>query len=325
MHYGPVMIDIESTHLNNQERELLKHPNVGGVVLFSRNYLDKQTLRELITALRAAAEHPILIAVDHEGGRMWRFQTGFTSIKSARDHGVLYQHDAAAALKMAENGGFIMASELLACGIDLSFAPVLDLDYGLSEVIGDRAFHQDPNVVAALAEAFIEGMNRAGMAATGKHFPGHGGIRTDSHFKEAVDPRTQEVLMAQDLLPFARLNAKLGAVMPAHIVYPAVDSMPAGYSHIWLNTILRQAFGFKGGVISDCLSMKGAAMGGDFVIRSRMALDAGCDMVILTQQPRDTLFWVLENLNRTPSKETQDRLKALAGNFSVTEQKTAMA
>lgn len=312
MHYGPLMIDIQGTALIEEERVLLKHPGVGGVLLFSRNYSDKETLKNLIVDIRESAGHSVLIAVDHEGGRVWRFREGFTRLEAAHEYGLLYDKNPNEARAWAEKNGWVMASELLTCGIDLSFAPVLDLDYGLSEVIGDRAFHRDPKVVVELAGAFIDGMHRAGMAVTGKHFPGHGGIRTDSHFKEAIDNRLLDELMKEDILPFCHLSHKLNAIMPAHVIFPNVDSVPAGFSKRWLQDILRQKLNFQGAIISDCISMKGAAMGGDFVVRSRMALDAGCDMVILAQQDRDTLLWVLDKLDRNTGTKSQTRLASLA-------------
>jgi beta-N-acetylhexosaminidase len=315
MYYGPVWIDLEGSTLTAKEKELLKNQSVGGILLFTRNYTGLDSLKALIAEIRANAKNSLLIAVDHEGGRIWRFKEGFTKLPPAADYGKLYDKDSKAALNLAFNAGWVMASELLDCGIDLSLAPVLDLDKGISEVIGDRAFHQDVQVIAELAAAFIRGMNQVGMAATGKHFPGHGGIVTDSHLAEAIDPRPLQTLLAEDMVPFAKLSNQLAAIMPAHVIYPAVDSVPAGFSKRWLQEILRKELQFKGAVISDCLSMKGASMAGDFVLRARMALDAGCDMVILAQQDREQLQWVLDKLDRTTSSISNDRLKALAGQF----------
>lgn len=311
MYYGPVMIDVQGKALNEAERALLKHPNVGGVLLFTRNFESKKQVKQLIEDIRKAAAHPILIAVDHEGGRIWRFNEEFTKIQAAREYGQCYEQDPKQAKKLAQESGYKMAKELLECGLDLSFAPVLDLDK-VSEVIGDRAFHATPNVVSELATSFIDGMNQAGMQATGKHFPGHGSVVADSHLKEVVDTRLLSDIKQEDMIPFAKLSPKLGAIMPAHIIFPQVDSVPTGYSAIWLQTILRKELNFDGAVISDCLSMQGAAMGGDFVLRARMALDAGCDMVILTQQDTATQKWVLDKLERSLSKESERRLKKLA-------------
>jgi beta-N-acetylhexosaminidase len=323
MYYGPVMIDLEGKELNHKERELLKNQSVGGVLLFSRNYAGIDSLKALIAEIRAVAKNPLLIAVDHEGGRIWRFQEDFTKLPAAGYYGNVYERDAKEALNLTYNAGRVMAAELLDCGIDLSLAPILDLNRGISEVIGDRAFHREAAAVSILAESLIRGMNTVGMAATGKHFPGHGGCAPDSHFAPAIDNRPLETLLAEDIVPFAKLNKALAAIMPAHVTYPAVDSVPAGYSKRWLQEILREQLQFKGAIISDCLSMKAAAMPGDFVLRARMAIDAGCDMVILAQQDRDHLQWVLDKLERTNSAVSTQRLKALAGKFLDETRKTA--
>lgn len=315
MQYGPVMIDLEGKTLLPSEHALLAHPRVGGVILFTRNYQDIAQLKTLIKDIRTAAQKPLLLAVDHEGGRVWRFNEGFTKLPPSKRYGDLYQQDPVEALKLAHNAGWVMASELLDCGIDFSLAPVLDLDKGLSEVIGDRAFSRDPNVVSECAKAFIQGMNAVGMQATGKHFPGHGGCALDSHIAQPVDKRTLDELLNDDLIPFQNLSGLLSAVMPAHITYPAVDTVPAGFSRRWLQDILRQQLQFKGAIISDCLSMKGAAIGGDFVVRAQMALDAGCDMVILCQQARDLVSWFLDNLGRDSTAESSQRLSNMSGQF----------
>lgn len=322
MQYGPVMIDLEGKTLLPSEYALLAHPRVGGVILFSRNYQDIVQLKALIADIRAAAGKPLLIAVDHEGGRVWRFNEGFTKLLAAKHYGDLYQTDPAKGLKSAYDAGGIMATELLDCGIDLSLAPVLDVEKGISEIIGDRAFGSDPKVVSELAKAFIEGMNAVGMCATGKHFPGHGGCAPDSHIAQPVDDRTLETLLADDLIPFANLSGMLSAVMPAHITYPAVDTVPAGFSRRWLQEVLRGQLAFKGAIISDCLSMKGAAIGGDFVVRAQMAIDAGCDMVILCQQTRELVSWFLENLGRDGTAESSQRLANMAGQFQNEARKT---
>lgn len=317
MYYGPVMIDLEGVKLTPKERVLLQHQAVGGVILFKRNYHNVASLKALVAEIREVAINPMLITVDHEGGRVWRFIEGFTKLPPMQHYGELYQQNKKDALKQAEAAGNTMAKELLRVGIDLSLAPVLDLNHGTSEVIGDRSFGSDPNMVIELATAFIKGMNEAGMAATGKHFPGHGGCRADSHLEQAIDSRPLSSLMAEDILPFQKLGPMLKAIMPSHVIYPDVDSVPAGYSKKWLQEILREQLGFKGALISDCLSMKGAAMGGDFVLRSRMALDAGCDMVILSQQPRELVSWVLDKLGRETSANAHQRLSALSGNFAM--------
>lgn len=315
MYYGPVMIDLSGLDLLSDEKVLLAHPRVGGVILFSRNYQDVEQLKELIKSIRKVANKPLLITVDHEGGRVWRFNTGFTKLPPLRSYGVLYEENKAKALRFACNAGRVMASELLDCGIDLSLAPVVDLDKGVSKVIGDRAFHRDPAVVVELASAFIAGMNEMGMSAIAKHFPGHGGCAPDSHIAMPVDARSLAELKTEDMIPFIKLSALLGAVMPAHITYPAVDNVPTGFSSRWLQDILRQELKFGGAVISDCLSMKGAAIGGDFVVRAQMALDAGCDMVILCQQDRALVSWIVEHLARDGTAESTQRLALLAGKF----------
>ena len=315
MQYGPVMIDLEGKTLLPSEHALLAHPRVGGVIFFTRNYQDIAQLKALIIDVRAAAQKPLLLAVDHEGGKVWRFNEGFTKLPPAKHYGDLYQQDSGEALKSAHNAGWVMATELLDCGIDFSLAPVLDLEKGMSEVIGERAFARDPQVVSELAKAFIQGMNAVGMSATGKHFPGHGGCIPDSHIAKPVDDRTLEALLTDDLIPFTNLSGILGAVMPAHITYPAVDTVPAGFSRRWLQDILRGQLAFKGAIISDCLSMKGAAIGGDFVVRAQMAIDAGCDMVILCQQTRDLVMWFLDNLGRDSTAESSQRLLNMAGQF----------
>jgi beta-N-acetylhexosaminidase len=316
MHYGPVMIDIEGQALTQKECSLLKHPAVGGVILFTRNYGGLEEIKALVAGIRREAGHPLLIAVDHEGGRVWRFRKDFTVLPSASHYGAVYARSPQEALLLARNAGWIMASELLECGIDLSFAPVLDLDQGISDVIGDRGFHSNPAIVSTLAKAFIEGMNAVGMRATGKHFPGHGGCSMDSHLIQASDPRSLSTLLLADMVPFKELSSVLGAIMPAHVIYPAVDSVSAGYSKRWLQEILRQQLQFKGAIISDCLSMEGAAMGGEYVVRARMALDAGCNMVILCQQERDLVQRVLDELDRTTNAEDNQVLSALAGRFN---------
>jgi len=315
MHYGPVMIDLEGLELKPEEGTLLKHVRVGGVILFSRNYQSPDQLRTLISDIRHTAKKPLLISVDHEGGRVWRFNDGFTKLPPAARYAEIYKKHKSKGLELSFNAGWIMAAELLDCGIDLSLAPVLDLNKGISEVVGDRAFDRDPKVVTVIAKSFIEGMNAVGMSATGKHFPGHGSCVLDSHIAKHIDPRTLDEMIAEDLIPFAKLSSRLGAVMPAHVTYPEVDSVPAGFSKRWLQEILRKQLKFKGAIISDCLSMKGAAIGGDFVVRAQMAIDAGCDMVILCQQTRDLVAWVLDNLGREGSMESSARLAALAGKF----------
>jgi len=326
MHYGPVMIDLEGQRLSPEEERLIRHPAVGGILLFTRNYTSKEALIALIQDIRGVLKNkPLLIAVDHEGGRVWRFEQGFTKLQPARYFGECYDKNAKEGLTLAHQAGFTMAHELLACGLDLSFAPVLDRDAGFKEggssaplVIGDRAFHSNPQTLTLLARAFVVGMNEAGMQATGKHFPGHGGTAFDSHVTTVVDHRPLEIIWQEDLVPFVALHEVLGAMMTAHVVFDKVDSVPSSFSSIWLEDILRKRIGFKGAIISDCLSMKAAAsLGGDHVVRARLALEAGSDMVILSQQPRDLLHWVLEKLGRETSAVSHKRLECLAGKFDA--------
>lgn len=316
MYYGPVMIDLEGTSLSKEEEKLCQHPAVGGIILFKRNYSNPEAVKEFITEIRAIAKKPLLIAVDHEGGIVWRFTEGFMKLPPAISFGDLYDKDKTDGLKHARTAGMIMASELLKVGVDISLAPVLDLDKGISQVVLNRAFHADPLCVTELAGAFIKGMNLAGMQATGKHFPGHGSCKSDSHLEQVTDNRSLAEMMKDDIIPFKNLASVLHGIMPAHVLYPQIDNVPAGFSKKWLQDILRHELGFKGAIISDCLSMKGAAVGGDYVIRARMALDAGCDMVILCNQSREQLTWVLDKLDRRTNDLTQERLHGLAGDFT---------
>ena len=280
MALGPIMIDLSGVELLPEERERLQHPLVGGVILFSRNYESPDQLQALTRAVHRIREPQLLVAVDQEGGRVQRFKAPFTMLPPARRLGQLYEENPKRATRLAHTVGWLMASELRAVGVDLSFAPVLDLDRGVAEVIGDRAFHRDPQAVADLAHAYVKGMNEAGMAATGKHFPGHGGCRTDSHLDVAVDDRSYADIEIEDLVPFERM-AHFGnaAIMAAHVVFPKIDNRPAGYSPLWINEILRVRLGFQGVVFSDDLSMAGAKGAGDMVERARAALDAGADMI----------------------------------------------
>jgi beta-N-acetylhexosaminidase len=275
-----LMLDIDGTELTAEDRELLAHPATGGLIFFTRNYEDRAQLCALVDAVRAVRPD-ILIAVDQEGGRVQRFRDGFTRLPPMAALGALYARDRAEGALAARQLGALMASELVDCGIDISFAPVLDLDFGHSEVIGDRAFGREPGQVVALAGAFIDGMADAGMAATGKHFPGHGHVAADSHLELPVDERSLADIRAQDLLPFKHLAARLKGIMPAHVVYTAADDNPAGFSRFWLQDVLRQELGFKGVIFSDDLAMAGAAFAGDYPARARAALGAGCDMVLV--------------------------------------------
>lgn len=276
------MTDLPAPELADDDRELLLHPLVGGVVLFERNYLSPGQLQSLVAQIKSLRRPGLLVAVDHEGGRVQRFRDGFTRLPSAAVIGGCYQRDRVAGLQLAEQTGWLMAVELRAVGIDFSFAPVLDVGTVDSQVVGDRSFHQRPGCVADLAQAYVQGMRNAGMAAVGKHFPGHGGVSQDSHLLSPADDRPLEVLEAIDLVPFTRLiGAGIEALMPAHVIYTEVDDKPACFSPVWLHDILRQRLQFNGSVFSDDINMAGAAVMGDHVDRARSALVAGCDMVLV--------------------------------------------
>lgn len=282
---GPAIIDVEGSVLGSADRARLRHPAAGGVILFSRNYREPAQLRALVGEIRAL-QRELLLCVDHEGGRVQRFRAGFTPLPAMRRVGALWDRDREAARAAAHAAGVVIAAELAEYDVDFSFAPVLDLDYGTSTVIGDRAFHADPLAVGELAAAFIAGLADCGMAAVGKHFPGHGYAAADSHVEVPRDDRTFEEIFARDVAPYRpAIAAGLAAVMPAHVVYTRVDPLPAGYSSFWLQQILRGRLGFDGLIFSDDLSMKGATTAGGVAERARMALAAGCDMVLLCNDP----------------------------------------
>ena len=283
---GPVMIDLACTELSAEEREVLQHPLVGGVILFTRNYASLAQLQALVQAIHRIRQPRLLVAVDQEGGRVQRFREGFTRLPAVSRLGELYATDPRHARHCAETTGWLMASELRAVGVDISFTPVLDLDYGVSTVIGDRAFHRKPEIVADLAHYYMVGMRKAGMAATGKHFPGHGSVQADSHTDLPVDDRDYEDILNEDILPFERMiHYGLAAVMMAHVIYSRIDKLPAGFSSIWIQDILRQRLNFQGAVFSDDLSMAAAAHVGDYAERARIAMQAGCDMVLVCNSP----------------------------------------
>lgn len=278
---GPLMIDLEGTRPTDVERQRIERNGVGGVILFARNYESPSQLRALVQSLRSI-KSKLLIAVDQEGGRVQRFRDGFTRIPSMAAIGRMYDRDPNRALAVARATGWLMASELCDFNLDFSFAPVLDLDYGESAVIGDRSFHSDPQVVAELAGVWVKGMKEAGMSAVAKHFPGHGAVTADSHHALPEDARAVETLMATDVVPFRELASQgLEAVMPAHVVYSRADSNPAGFSTYWLRDVLRGELEFDGVIFSDDLTMEGAAGAGSYPARAKAALDAGCDMLLV--------------------------------------------
>ena len=310
---GPVVLGIEGLTLGAVDRERLMHPLVGGVILFARNYETLPQLAALTAQIRALRAPHLLVSVDHEGGRVQRFREGFTAIPPMRTLGDLWERDVAAAAGEARRCGATIARELRAQGIDFSFTPVLDVDFGTSGVIGDRAFSGNPNAVAHLASCLREGLNAGGCAAVGKHFPGHGFVVADSHHEVPVDERPLPDLLATDLVPFAALaKAGLEAVMPAHVIYPAVDDKPAGYSRVWVGDILRDRLGFDGLVFSDDLGMAGAFTAGDIVARADAAMAAGCDMVLTCNEPA-AADELLSRLRPPPQPRLADRAARMEG------------
>lgn len=312
--HAPVMLDIEGLVLTDADRRRLGHALTGGVILFARNFESRLQLCNLTSEIHELRPD-ILIAVDHEGGRVQRFRgDGFTSLPSAASIGKLWDQDESSsrlrALKVATAAGYVLASELRACGVDLSFAPVLDLDWKRSQVVGDRAFHFDPRTVTLIAKSVVQGMALAGMAACGKHFPGHGWVEADSHHANPVDDRTLDEILACDAAPYGWFGLGLSAVMPAHVMYPKVDNMPAGFSSVWLQQILRQKLGFSGAIFSDDLAMKGAGVAGDVVSGANAALRAGCDMVLVCNKP-DLADRLLAGLEFKTNAKSQARLRML--------------
>ncbi len=317
--FGPVMLDVASTALTVDDRRRIAHENTGGVILFAPNFESRAQLCALVESIRALRPE-VLIAVDHEGGRVQRFRSdGFVRLPTMRSLGALWDSDAENGALIASRAataiGFILAADLVSCGIDLSFTPVLDLDHGPSTVIGDRAFHRDARVVALLAKSLMHGLLLAGMSNCGKHFPGHGHVAADSHVAVPIDERDLDTILSDDAMPYAWLAPVLASVMPAHVIYPAVDSKPAGFSPIWLQDILRGRLGFEGAVFSDDLSMEGASVAGDVVAAARSALEAGCDMVLVCNDSgrADAL---LDRLEDRRDARSQSRLTALRAHVS---------
>lgn len=296
MSLGPVMLDLEGVELNAEEREILRHPAVGGVILFDKNFEHPEQIAALTAAIHELRDPRLLIAVDQEGGRVQRFREGFTRLPPAGRFGALSRAHPVNARRAASDMGWLMAAELRVVGVDFSFTPVLDLGRGISRMVGDRAFAADAATVADLATAWRTGVHQAGMAAVGKHFPGHGGVAGDSHTELPVDERSFEAIEREDLIPFERLIRQgLEAIMPAHVVYPRTDPSPAGFSTFWLRRILRERLGFQGVIFSDDLNMAAAAAGGDYVERSRSALAASCDLLLVCQN-RPAALEVIQSL-----------------------------
>ena len=313
MSLGPLMVDVAGTALSPEDREVLMHPLVGGVILFTRNYSDPQQVQALIAEIHALREPRLLVTVDHEGGRVQRFRDGFTQLPPARLYGMLYDQDPKEAARLTELCGWLLAAELRACDLDMSFAPVVDLDFGVSSVIGDRAFHSDPAVVAELARAWLLGMRRAGMAACAKHFPGHGAVQGDSHHMLPVDDRSLDEIRKRDLVPYERLlRLDLASVMMAHVVYSQVDAQPASLSRLWIEEELRGRMHFEGVVFCDDLSMRGAEKAGDYLDRAVAALAAGCDMLPVCNN-RAGVSAILDGLKAPPNPVSQWRLTRLHG------------
>ena len=307
------MLDLRGFQLEKDERKLLLHPLVGGVILFSRNFSDIAQLRELTNEIHQLRNPALLIAVDHEGGRVQRFHEGFTRLPACACYGQLYEKDKTQARDYAENAGWLSAMELLSVGIDLSFAPVLDINPGVSQVIGNRAFHADPEIVADLAMYFCRGMKKAGMAAVGKHFPGHGSVSADSHHAVPLDGRHFQEIAMRDMVPFQRLlTSHLQGIMPAHVIYSEVDEKPAGFSSHWLEQVLRNQLGFQGTIFSDDISMKGAEVLGSYTERASAAIAAGCDMVLVCNNQLAAKK-VLETLQAEVSPASQVRLIRMHG------------
>jgi beta-N-acetylhexosaminidase len=311
MTLGPLMIDLTGTALTDEERTLLAHPLVGGVILFTRNYLDPPQLTALVQSIHALRTPRLLVAVDHEGGRVQRFRAGFSPLPAARRIGRQFDLQARAGLALAREMGWLMAAELAACGVDLSFAPCVDIDYGVS-FITDRAFHSRPEAVSQLAGAYAHGMREAGMAATAKHFPGHGAVTADSHAQLPVDRRERADLDG-DLMPYRRLIANgLPAVMVGHLLFPAVDAAPASFSRCWIGDVLRGELRFQGAVFADDLSMGGAVAYGGVLERAARALAAGCDMLPVCND-RAAVEQLLAGLTVTPAPASAVRLARLHG------------
>ena len=318
---GPVTLDVVGLELNAQDRRRIQDPLTGGVILFGRNFANRKQLTKLTGDIKKLRPD-VLISIDHEGGRVQRAkQDGFTHLPAMRKLGELWSakntskhaaQSAALAMAAATACGYVLGTELRACGVDFSFTPVLDLDFGRSGVIGDRSFSRDPQIVFALAKSLNDGLRMAGMANCGKHFPGHGWAEADSHVAIPVDERSLQDILNDDAKPYEWLDLSLAAVMPAHVIYPQVDSMPAGFSKIWLHSVLRQELGFEGVIFSDDLSMEGASVAGSVVNGAELALEAGCDAVLICNRP-DLADQLLKDLrvSKVKQSESMNRLNRL--------------
>ena len=313
MSLGPVMLDIDGLALSPADRDLLREPAVGGVILFSRNFESVAQVTDLVSEIRALRSPPLIVAVDHEGGRVQRFRDGFTVMPPMRHIGREYDRDRESGLSIARKAGWLIASELRAAGIDLSFGPCIDLDWGISEIIGNRAFHRKPDAVSELGASFARGLRSAGMVAVAKHFPGHGAVVADSHLKLPVDRREYGSIL-DDMRPYESMinTGVVAGVMLAHIVYSEIDSMPAGFSEYWIQRELRSRLGFGGAVFCDDLSMKATTSYGRMAKRARLALDAGCDMILVCND-RDAAHQAVDSLRNYSNPLSLVRLARLHG------------
>lgn len=311
MSLGPVMCDIQGTSLTEQDKKRLCNKQVGGVILFTRNYESPAQIKALIDSIHQLKTPRLIVAVDHEGGRVQRFRDGFQKIPAMQVFGELYEENETDALQASEKIAWLVASELLHYGVDLSFAPVLDIGDPVSDVIGDRAFHRDPKIITRLANAWIRGMQQAGMEAVGKHFPGHGSVKGDSHHVMPFDPRSFDAIAHLDLIPFKQvIKTHLSGIMMAHVIYDQVDEQPAGFSKFWIQQCLRQQLGFEGVVFSDDLSMAGAESAGSYAQRAHLSLQAGCDMLIVcnNEEGADEVIDSLQDYNNPVSQVRLIRL-----------------
>ncbi len=317
MSHGPLMFDLSGVELTPEEREMLDHPAAGGVILFSRNYESPEQIQGLIQQIHSLRKPELLIAVDQEGGRVQRFQDGFVRLPPASWFGEIHAKNSKRARNTARDVGWLMAAELRAVGVDFSFAPVLDLGRGASRVIGDRAFHAKPTIVSELAHSWMQGVHEAGMAAVGKHFPGHGGVEEDSHHTLPIDGRRQEDIWMDDMLPFSRMiEHGLEAIMPAHVIFEQLSPELAGFSSFWLKDVLRNRMGFQGVIFSDDLTMAAADVAGGYQDRARSALDAGCDMILVCNNQAGAIQ-VLEALNEHKDPVAQMRMVRMHGRGAV--------